>query len=261
MKKKISIVLCAVMTAFLATACTASRQVAYDQDTLLDATEVLIQYCAGADETVREQWESLSDYELEYQLMQSGLPFAPEGFLGALEAWPAAVEECGAYEGHGDFEITADGDEIHVTTMGEFAQRKAEIEVVYDADSRLDSLSVSAEYSMGEILEKAGLNTILGMGTVFVVLIFISIIISLMKYIPALGTVFQKKSKDVSEKKEEELTEAEASGGEDGMDQELTDDAELVAVIAAAVAAAEGTSADGFVVRSIRRRPSNKWKA
>ena len=33
-----------------------------------------------------------------------------------------------------------------------------------------------------------------------------------------------------------------------------TDDGELVAVIAAAIAAAEGTSADGFVVRSIRRR-------
>ena len=39
------------------------------------------------------------------------------------------------------------------------------------------------------------------------------------------------------------------------------DDAELVAVIAAAIAAAEGTSTDSFVVRSIRRRPSNKWKA
>ena len=32
------------------------------------------------------------------------------------------------------------------------------------------------------------------------------------------------------------------------------DDGELIAVIAAAIAAAEGTSTDGFVVRSIRRR-------
>ena len=39
----------------------------------------------------------------------------------------------------------------------------------------------------------------------------------------------------------------------------VTDDEELVAVIAAAIAAAEGTTTDGFVVRSIRRRPSNKW--
>ncbi len=42
---------------------------------------------------------------------------------------------------------------------------------------------------------------------------------------------------------------------------DLTDDMELIAVISAAVAAAEGTAADGFVVRSIRRRPSNKWKS
>ena len=38
-----------------------------------------------------------------------------------------------------------------------------------------------------------------------------------------------------------------------------TDDGELAAVIAAAIAASEGTSTDGFVVRSIKRRKSNKW--
>ena len=34
----------------------------------------------------------------------------------------------------------------------------------------------------------------------------------------------------------------------------LTDDAELIAVIAAAIAASEGTTTSGFVVRSINRR-------
>ena len=38
------------------------------------------------------------------------------------------------------------------------------------------------------------------------------------------------------------------------VEEQLTDDTELVAVIAAAIAAYEGTSTDGFVVRSIRRR-------
>lgn len=38
-----------------------------------------------------------------------------------------------------------------------------------------------------------------------------------------------------------------------------TDDLELVAVITAAIAASEGTSTDDFVVRSIKRRTSNKW--
>ena len=41
----------------------------------------------------------------------------------------------------------------------------------------------------------------------------------------------------------------------------LTDDAELIAVIAAAIAASEGAaSTDGFVVRSIKRANKNKWQ-
>ena len=248
------------MTAFLVTACTSADTMEYDKDMLEESTEVLIQYCAGADETVTEQWKSLSDYALEYQLMQSGLPFTPEGFIGALDAWPAAIDECGEYMGHGDFAITPEGDEIHVTAMGEFAERDAEIEVVYDADSRLDSLNVSAQYSMGEILEKAGLNTILGMGTVFVVLIFISII-SLMKYIPALGNFFTKKPKKEEAGDASAIEAVEPAASESAGTEDLLADEELVAVIAAAIAAAEGAGTDGFVVRSIRRRPSNKWKA
>ena len=82
-------------------------------------------------------------------------------------------------------------------------------------------------------MEKAGLNTLLGMGTVFAVLIFISFLISLFKYIPAIQNAFGKKK----------------------------DDLELIAVISAAIAAAEETTTDGFVVRSIKRRPSNKWNS
>ena len=42
--------------------------------------------------------------------------------------------------------------------------------------------------------------------------------------------------------------------------EELSDDLELVAVIAAAIAASEGAaSTDGFVVRSIKRA-GNKWQ-
>ena len=43
--------------------------------------------------------------------------------------------------------------------------------------------------------------------------------------------------------------------------EELSDDLELVAVIAAAIAASEGVaSTDGFVVRSIKRANTNKWQ-
>ena len=115
-------------------------------------------------------------------------------------------------------------------------------------------MTVAGKYTMGEILEKAGLNTVLGMGTVFVVLIFISLIISLFRFIPALQNAFGRKP--------EKTTEAPAAVEDAPVIVDAaaeTDDMELVAVISAAVAAAEGTTTDGFVVRSIRRRPSNKW--
>ena len=90
------------------------------------------------------------------------------------------------------------------------------------------------------------------MGTVFAVLIFIAFIISLFKYIPAIQAAFSKKTK-----KEEAVVESAQVPVVETVDE--TDDLELVAVIAAAIAAYEGTTTDGFVVRSIKRRKSNKW--
>ena len=43
-------------------------------------------------------------------------------------------------------------------------------------------------------------------------------------------------------------------------EEDLSDDMELVAVIAAAIASYEGTSVEGFRVRSIKRANTNKWK-
>lgn len=103
--------------------------------------------------------------------------------------------------------------------------------------------------STGEIFRLAGLNTLLGMGTVFVVLIFISFIISLFKYIapkakaapapaaPAPAPV------QAAPEEEEEFEED---------DQDI-----LVAVITAALHAtlsARGEDPEGFVVRRIRRK-------
>ena len=104
---------------------------------------------------------------------------------------------------------------------------------------------------LGERMERAALNTVIGMGTVFIVLIIIIGVISLFKFIPMLQDRFAKKNTgDVQEKGESTATEV-ISVQEDA---DVSDDLELVAVIAAAIAASEGAaSADGFVVRSIRK--------
>ena len=54
-------------------------------------------------------------------------------------------------------------------------------------------------------------------------------------------------------KKEEEKAETPAPAAP-VVEETLTDDLELVAVISAAIAATEGTTTDSFVVRSIHRR-------
>lgn len=258
MKKKLSVLLCVVAAMLCFTACGGSKEnLQYDESSITQSTDFLIEYCSAIDEATIEQWKSMTDFQMESQLSQAGVPYTKDSFLGAMDAWNQAAKECGEYIGHGDYQYEASTDELKVVTSAEFSERDATITFIYDDDLYLESVTIDAKYSIGEIMKKAGLNTVLGMGTVFVVLIFISLLISLFKYIPAIQEKFQKKQ--VSDTK----TEAAPAPAVPVVSEteDVTDDLELVAVIAAAIAAAEGTSTDGFVVRSIRRRPSNKWHA
>lgn len=111
-----------------------------------------------------------------------------------------------------------------------------------------------AEEDLGAVLSEAAFNTLIGMGTVFVVLILISFIIWLFKFIG----LAEKKAAARKQKQEETKKTVEAPAVPKTPEEALPDDRELVAVIAAAVAAYEGTSADGIVVRSIRRLNDQK---
>ena len=102
---------------------------------------------------------------------------------------------------------------------------------------------------MGEKMSKAALNTVICMSIVFIVLIFISLIISCFKVFPYLEAKKREKAAQKVEAQDAVVTQIEQRE-----EQQLTDDTELVAVIAAAIAAYEGTSTSDFVVRSIRRR-------
>ena len=86
-------------------------------------------------------------------------------------------------------------------------------------------------------------NTVLGMGTVFVMLIAIALIIYCFKIIP----VIQKKFAEPTAEAPKTVPVVAAPVQE-------TDDLELVAVIAAAIAASENVPVDSFRVRTIKRR-------
>ena len=106
----------------------------------------------------------------------------------------------------------------------------------------------------GDKMVRAGMNTLMGMGTVFVVLIFIAFLISRFKYISQLENWFRNRKT----KNEQAVTEAEEpAADEEEIDE--TDDLALVAVITAALAASLETSPDKLIVRSIRRKSTNRW--
>ena len=135
-----------------------------------------------------------------------------------------------------------------------------------------DSSAMDTEdSSISGLLQSASVNTAVGMGTVFVVLIFISLIIYCFKYLHQWeegkkGAEAKKASASASAPAKSApaavLSSAAAAPAGD-MDEELaavmaaaiaaSEDEDLVAVITAAIAAYEGTSSNGLVVRSIRR--------
>ncbi len=252
MKKKISLLLCVLLTAFCFAGCSSEEVTTVDTSVHEQvANTILASFSQMSDEDFA-QFEAVSDYQLEYTMMTAGLPIEGDNFLAMIRSWQAAETECGKLIQYGELEVEVDGEEVTITSNAQYEQREATIMFCFDDDSNLESMDVSAKYSTGEILEKAGLNTLLGMGTVFAVLIFLAFLISLMKYIPVIMDKLQGKS-------QKEEVKAEVVTAPAVVEEDYTDDLELVAVITAAIAAQEGTSTDGFVVRSIRRRSSNKW--
>lgn len=106
-------------------------------------------------------------------------------------------------------------------------------------------------------MEHAGLNTLLGMGMAFFVLIIISLVISCFPLI--LGRHGDKEVKKTEKITTEQAIDHTISQIEE--QEEMADDAELVAVISAAIAAFEGSShTEGFQVRSIRKANKGNWK-
>lgn len=117
-------------------------------------------------------------------------------------------------------------------------------------------ISVNVNHSLGEKLRSAGLNTLLGMGMAFAVLIIIALVISLFPIINKMTEKKPETSQEITQKSMENVTSQIADK------EELSEDAELVAVIAAAIAAYEGSAGtDGFVVRSVRKvGKASNWK-
>ena len=183
-----------------------------------------------------------------------------EVLMAGIESWKSALEDIGTVEGiTGDrVEVTDDGYTIYINIDG----TDHDAEAVMDVDKKMTTftnIAVNVKYSKMELVQQAGLNTLLGMGVTFSVLIILIGVISMFNLIP----YFQERRRNKAAaaaavsrsivKEADEETSYHLPSAEEEL-EDLTDDLALVAVISAAIAAYEGqTTTDGFVVRSIRK--------
>ena len=250
--KRVLLVLCMTVSLFSLSACSAGTETKgkeLDPMTSMgvsQSAEGLLQNIAALDEAQAKELEATLLEDKEY------------GLAGGVTSWMSVMNDTGAFVGVISSDtVLSEDDEYVSTVMAQFEKRNVEFKMfMAESDQGLmpTSITFTPEYSFGEKMEKAAMNTLLGMGTVFVVLIFISILISLFKYITAIQAAFAKQEAAAPAAPAPVVEAVEAE------EEELVDDLELVAVITAAIAAASNSSTDGLVVRSIKRAPGAKWK-
>lgn len=212
--------------------------------------------------------ESIDGIIEQYEYEQN-VPLA-NGF----NSWKSAKKELGEFV---DFEAgttKAESDGSYTMTIPlHFEKRDCEFVLgvkgrfLKDSGNGLqyiNQLTFNPVYSLGEKLSQAATNLVIGMGTVFVVLIFLAWVISLFKY------VNKAEQKLEDKKKAKEAAKAPAAAPEPvkaapsvNVTPAPASDAELQAVIAAAIAAYEedmGCSIEkqpslnnGIVVKSFKR--------
>lgn len=252
--RRVVLVLCMISCLFSLSACSskaADNQVDPEMSNYVtQVTEGLVQEMVSLDQAQASQ--------IEAQLLAQ----EQTGLASGVTSWVSVMNDTGALKEILSSDVTMDGEDYICTLSVVFEKRSGEIKAIYEmsgAQQSLNPISFSfvPVYSTGERMTKAGMNTLLGMGTVFCVLIFICLLITCFKFI----AVFEKKMKDKADAKTAPASvPAPAPAAAVPVAENLTDDLELVAVITAAIAAAGNTSTDGLVVRSIKRVPSAKWK-
>ena len=167
----------------------------------------------------------------------------------AMTAWDSVREELGDLKETGSAEIEFSDDQYIATVPAEFEKEDAEFIYVFDKNLTPTSMSVDVKYSFATTMKNAALNTVMGLGTVFVILVMLIFLISLFQFIPGSGAQQEKAKKKAAEEAAANPAPAPVAAAP----VQEADNSELIAVIAAAIAASEGTSTDGFVVRSIRK--------
>lgn len=223
-----------------------------------DANDANVQAAAITDEQALSVANEIIGW-LDMVVAADAIAQIPEGTedARALAGWVSLLEEMGSYQGIISVEAETVENEVTLLIKVDGSLRDATVQFSIDQMGALSNSSFTIDQTFGELMTKASLNTVLGMGTTFAILILISVVISCLSLIPKL----QAKRAGKSGQEEAQNRSMDQTIAQIIEKEELADDRELVAVIAAAIAASQGSaSTEGFRVRSIRKINTSKWK-
>ncbi len=260
MRKRIIAVLCICMCVLGLAACgTDPKSVDYNGKTYAELEEYAKTTWEGIKSMDLSQMEPIvAEIDAMSEAERIALMKANEGLEEnylLIKSWIAVSKEAGTYVDIDSFSVTKTGKTTTTELLVKFDKRPVMMSIVYkNRDMSVETTTVELVYTTGEKMQKAALNTVMGMGTVFVMLIIICLIISLFRFIPVLEDKLKNRKTAGQEKAVAEAAPTVTAIPEAVISEAETDNLELVAVIAAAIAASTGQSTDDFVVRSIKRR-------
>lgn len=262
--KKILLLICVLTCIFALTSCGNDKKEApfnYDVSSLVNnITNNIESVAEWNDEIIKSAIEEYDEDDENEAALRKGLVDFSE-----------MKDEIGDYIGfylddnnNVKYSVEEKDDAVEVTVKAKFSKRDVKITYVYAVSHKeivIKEMIYEPQYSVGETMKEAALNTVIGIVTVVCVLFFLSILIAQFIHVQKIQKLIDK-IKGKSDKKTEPSSENSAISEtvESESVEDVTDDTEIVAVITAAIAASQSNvSADGFVVRSIKRVSSRKW--
>jgi hypothetical protein len=165
----------------------------------------------------------------------------------ALDSWTVALEDMGSYVKilEHTAELTADGAVANVKVEG--TKSDAMVKIVMDETYNLVSITTTPISPVGEWAKTGTIVVLVALGAVFVVFLIVGFAKSRSGFVPKIKAAFTDQP-ETGRQPDNAIAQIVSK-------EEYFDDRELVAAIAAAIAASSGASStDGFVVRSIRKR-------
>ena len=211
MKKKLSLMLCLCIMALTLAACGSAdpQDVDYGgmsySDLQSSAQNLVTSIAASSEEELSAAIETNEQYAKQYAKQYGREYTEAEAVISLLQSWLDTTSDVGTFVGLGEFSIDKTSDTVTVDQIVNFSERDVDVTFVYEYNyltEEIEMTDATADivYTLGEKLEKAALNTLMGMGTVFCVLILISLIIYCFKFISKVGARRKKLQKQKQQK-------------------------------------------------------------